>query len=432
MKKSRALRRLILMAVTVLIGILLFTIGFNIPFTTYKFTGFYNGLMKSNELEQGIVAIYNIERLSLSSDYRVDVDNTKTIIEDFFGIRNQSVKVTRIGDESLQVEADLGSSVETYLNNIGSYMQLNLRSASDGSREIEGSDIKSITVKRNTSEGGYGAYFEFIESGAEKLETLTGDIASNSGSLYIYGGEDGDTELQTISISEAISTGSLFLSGTMNTYEETQSYVSQYLNGILPVKLSLDSTAYIYLTNPSMDYGLLVVSILFGLFIVGSLAYLIVRYRHLGLVTSLSLLTAFILMVGISSSINIIQVNYFGVFAFALCYLAGYLSNFITLEKIRQEYLTGKKIPASFRIGIKKSLLPMLDINMIPALFGLLLLWWGNLQVKTFGLIFFIGFSVNLLVFMLLNLGLLNTYLTYNSTKPKKINFVRGDVDEIA
>ena len=163
MKKSRALRRLILMAVTVLIGILLFTIGFNIPFTTYKFTGFYNGLMKSNELEQGIVAIYNIERLSLSSDYRVDVDNTKTIIEDFFGIRNQSVKVTRIGDESLQVEADLGSSVETYLNNIGSYMQLNLRSASDGSREIEGSDIKSITVKRNTSEGGYGAYFEFTE-----------------------------------------------------------------------------------------------------------------------------------------------------------------------------------------------------------------------------------------------------------------------------
>ena len=402
MRKNKALRRLIYMAVAVLVGILLLTVGFNIPFTTYKFTGFYDGLLKSNEIEQGIVAVYNIEKTDVDSDYRVDVDTTKSIIEDFFGIRNQGVEVVRVGDDTLQITANVDSSVETLLTNIGSYMQLNFRSESDGDKAIIGSDIESITVERNTSSGGYGAYFQFTDEGTTKLETLTTTIASNSGSLYIYGGEDGDTQLQTISISDAITTGTLFLSGTMNTYLETQTYVSQYLNGILPVKLSLESSSYIYLNYEILNHGLLIVSILFGLFILGSLAFVIIRYKHLGLVTSMSLLTAFILTFGIISSISLIQVNYFGIFALALIYLAGYVCNFITIEKIKSEYETGKKLPASFRLGMKKSIFLMLDINLVPALFGLLLLWLGNLQVISFGFIFFFGFSLYFFVFIFL------------------------------
>lgn len=433
MKKNRAVRRLIYMAITVLIGILLLCFGFNIPFTTQKFTGFYNGLIRANEINQGIVAVYNIERTNLDGDYRVDVETTKAHIENFFGIRNQSVKVSRLGDDKLKVEASAFQSVETLLNNIGKYMQLNFRGSSAGDKALTGVDIKEISVRRNTSEGGYGAYFQFTESGTSKLETLTTSIVSNGESLYIYGGEDGETQLQTISLSSAITDGALFLSGTMNTYLETQTYISQFLNGIMPVKLSLESSSYVYLTEPALNSGALVGTILTALFIVGSIVYICIKYKHLGLVTAMSLIANFILTVGISSSISLIQTNYYGMFAFAFSYLIAFICNLITLEKIRKEYANGKKLPGSFKAGMNKSIFPILDLNILPTLFGLLLLWWGNLAVKSFGFIIFIGFAVNMFTSLLLTRGLLNTYLTYNSTKPNKIGFKREEhIDEIA
>lgn len=433
MKKNRAMRRLIYMAIVVLIGILLCSFGFNIPFTTHKFNGFYNGALKTNELSEGIVVVYDIERVDLESDYRKDVDQTKEIIEEFFGYRNQSVKVTRLGDTQLQVEASVFSQVETMLKNIGEYTQLNFRGSSSGEKAITGNDIKSITVQRNTSEGGYGAYFQFTEDGKEKLSTLTTSIVSNSESLYIFGGEDGEEQLQSISISSAITDGALYLSGNMNSYLETQTYISQYINGILPIKLSLASTSYVYLTEPTLNSGLLVATILVSALIVASIVYISIRYRHLGLVTGMSLLSNFVLTLGITSSISIIQYSYFGILAFALCYFIAYICNLITLEKIRKEYANGKKMPGSFKAGMNKSIFPILDMNILPIIFGLGLLWLGNLQVQSFGFILAIGCAVNLFTSLLLTRGLLNTYLTYNSTKPAKVNFKREDnVNEIA
>lgn len=434
MKKNRAIRRLIYMAVVVLIGILLCCIGFNIPFTTYKFTGFFDGMLKSNELTEGIVAVYNIEKLSDDRDFRVDVDKTIEHIEDFFNLRNQSIKVHRIGDTQLQVEASAFENVDSILTNIGSYMQLNFRGSSSGDREITGSDIELISVKRNTQAGGYGAYFQFTESGTEKLKQLTASIVSNGENLYVFGGEDGEEQIQSISISQVITDGALFLSGDMNTYLETQTYLSRYLNGILPVKLSLETSSFVYLTEPTINNGYLVGLILLGAFIVGTIVYLYLKYKHLGLVTAMSLLSNLVLTVGIISSISLIQVNYIGLFAIALSYLLAFICNVITLEKIKNEYESGKKMPGSFKAGMNKSIFPILDLNLLPVIFGLLLLWWGNLQVKTFGFIMFIGFAVNLFTSLLLTRGLLNTYLTYNSTKPNKVGFKKreGNVDEIA
>lgn len=433
MRKNRAVRRLIYMAIVVLIGILLCSIGFNIPFTTQRFNGFYKAALKSNEVSNGLLAVYSIERDNLDSDYREDIATTKTIIEEFFGNKNQSVRVNRLGDDKLQVEVGAIGSVESMLNNIGKYMQLNFRGSSDGDRAITGTDVKSISVQRNTTQGGYGAFFEFTEEGKTKLKDLTTTIVSNSESLYIYGGEDGDTSLQTISISAPITDGVLFLSGDMNTYEETQGYISQYINGIMPVKLSLDSTSYIYLTEPHMNSGLLVSTILFAVLVAGSIAYLVYRYRHLGLVTAMSLLFNVVLTLGITACISLIQYSFFGVFAFALSYFIAYICNLITLEKIRNEYANGKKIPGSFKAGMRKAIFPVLDMSMVPMVFGLLLFWLGNLHVRSFGFILTIGLAVNLFTSLLLTRGLLNTYLTYNSTKPAKMNFKREEnVNEIA
>lgn len=433
MRKNRAVRRLIYMAVVVFIGILLCSIGFNVPFTNYKFNGFFNGALKSTELQQGLVAVYNIEKSNLDSDYRKDVDTTKQIIEDFFSSRNQSVKVSRIGDTKLQVEVNTIDQAETMLNRIGTYMQLNFRGSSGGDKEILGTEIESISVERNTSQGGYGAYFKFNEDATDKLKTLTNTIVSNGESLYIYGGEDGETEIQTISISQAITDGALFLTGEMNSYEESQNYVSQFINGILPVKLTLESSSYVYLTTASMENGVIISAIALALLVVGSIVYISLKYRHLGLVTAMSLVSSIILTLGITSSISIIEFSYFGMFALALVYLVAYICNLITLEKIKREYANGKKLPGSFKAGMNKSIFQILDMNIIPVLFGLLLLWVGNLQVKSFGFIIAIGFAVNLFTSLLLTRGLLNTYLTYNSTKPAKMNFKREDnVNEIA
>ena len=433
MRKNRAVRRLIYMAIVVLIGILLCSFGFNIPFTTQRFNGFYKAALKSNELDQGILAVYSIDRLDLDSDYREDIETTKKIIEDFFGTRNQSVNVNRLGDDKLQVEVDTIGSVETMLNNIGKSMELNFRGSSGGDKAILGTEIVNISVERNTTQGGYGALFEFNEDAKAKLQELTTDIVSNSESLYIYGGENGEEQLQTISLSSPITDGVLFLSGDMNTYEETQGYISQYINGVMPVKLSLESTSYVYLTEPHMNSGLLVATILFGVLVVGSIVYIALRYKHLGLVTAMSLLFNLVLTLGITASINLIQYSFFGVFALALSYLVAYICNFITLEKIRKEYASGKKIPGSFKAGMNKSIFPVLDMNIVPAIFGLLLFWLGNLQIKSFGFIITIGFLVNIFTSLLLTRGLLNTYLTYNSTKPAKMNFKREDnVNEIA
>ena len=319
------------------------------------------------------------------------------------------------------------------LNRIGTNIQLNFRGAAGGDKAILGTELESITVERNSSKGGYGAYFKFNEEATAKLTTLTTEIVSNGESLHIYGGEDGESEMQTISLSQPITDGVLFLTGDMNTYDESQNYVSQFINGVLPVKLSLASTSYVYLTEPNMQNGVLFGAIALAAFIVLSIVFISIRYRHLGLVTAMSLVANMVLTLGITSSISIIEFSYFGIFALALTYFVAFICNLITLEKIKREYANGKKLPGSFKAGMNKSIFPILDMNIIPVLLGVLLLWVGNTQVKSFGFIVSIGFAINLFTSLLLTRGLLNTYLTYNSTKPAKINFKREDnVDEIA
>ena len=103
------------------------------------------------------------------------------------------------------------------------------------------------------------------------------------------------------------------------------------------------------------------------------------------------------------------------------------------LEKMRKKYATGKKLPYCFKTGLNENIIPTLDINILPVLFGLFLLLVGNLQVKSFGLIIAIGFAINLFTTLLLTRGLVNTYLQYNSTKAKAVNFKKeGNVDELA
>src|SRR5699024_12813780 len=114
-------------------------------------------------------------------------------------------------------------------------------------------------------------------------------------------------------------------------------------------------------------------------------------------------------------------------------------ANVITFERIKEELIKGKSVKASFEVGLKNSLITILDANITTMLAAVVLFIFGTSSIKGFATILLVSilmsfvaavFGTWLLLNMLVEVGDLQERNSSSGVKSNKIHDIK-DGEEI-
>ena len=138
------------------------------------------------------------------------------------------------------------------------------------------------------------------------------------------------------------------------------------------------------------DAAVIVLFVLLLLVLVGAAVASIVRYKKLGLVNALVLLTFAAVMIT-AIFLTELQFTVVGAFMLLLGFALLAFSNFHVFEAVRKETLTGRTIQASVKTGYRKCLATILDLHIVILVVAALVALICTGELAACGLILFIA-----------------------------------------
>ena len=424
MKNKLAKTNFILLTVIALLVLVFCVVSFNIPWTTSTFNGFARSFNLGLDFGDGVSGVYTIEKddfyTKSSSEMSSDaVSIVQRLINSKYGdgkaevVDNNKIKIT-IPDTSISNEVLLAS------------LEMKAENSETATTYITGADIKKVEYRMNGTT--HGVYIGFNSEGKTKFANLTRTAATGGGSIYIFLNRDYDNG-QAINISEEITAGYAFLSSSSKT--SAISYAKQLDNTRSGLNMTLEGSVVTVHSN----YGTwqkVIFAVVSCLLLVGSFVFLVVKYRQLGLISSLALMfmaEASVIAFALVPQIRLTLVSYLGM---AFGYIVAFALMVYMLESAKREYASGKKLPASLKSGYTKAVMPIVDTLIVIMSISLISFIFGNLSFSSF----FAPVSMMLIATAGAVLGLyrwfIYMYLSINPGKAKLVNFVRKEgVNEI-
>ncbi len=443
MLKKYSVVNFVLLVIIAIVGILLSVCPFNIPASTDRYNGFIGAIEKGIDLNGGVSAIYSVEVKNSQEDITQSIDNSLQQIKDAFNnISSYSeLYVTRQGDK-VRIEAS-GSQISDRTFDYLAYPEeifITLEEVSDTLTNptvyLSSTDISYAYVGYDYDNSAYTINLQLTELGNDKLETmLTYADDAGLGSAYVYIDQvSSDNSIGQITLADIGNT--LVFSSTDTDYSSSSNTQSAELaykitSGALKVNLTLLEKSNI---APVLGKNtLLYIGIACIITIVLAFVFLIVRYGHLGLLGSLSLVFYLVLFAFFMQAIPFILLNLSAVFGCIFAFMLAIVANTFIFEKIKEEYAIGKKIHLSFKGGLKKALWPILDSHIVVILACIFIWIFAPTALKGFAICLMLGAILSMFTALVIIRYLLNIYLPLNSTKAKKLHLYRDkSVKEIA
>lgn len=426
MLKKRAIRNYVLVAIATLIGLVLTIFSFDIPFTCHTFKGFAGGIQLGLDLKGGVMAVYNCEQSSESEGSLADqIDATITRLSTLILADYPEATIVKQGDNQIRIEVPDVDDPDEVLGLIGEPAKLEFKKENSETAEavLTGKDIKSAEYQYDSSNNQHGVRLTFTSDGAKKFHELTSELAPNQGTLYIFIGGQLFSQPQVQSV---IADGVTFISGSMSNQKEAEAYATRILSGTYSADLELSEKN---VTTATLGENALLLSIIagvIGLVLIFVLMYVI--YKNMGLLANLSLLIYGIIYMFLLSVLPFIQLTLPGIAGIILGLGMAVDGNIVVFERIKDEFKTGKKIPASFKSGFKRATITVLDSNITTIIASLVLAWLGTGTIRSFAYTLLVSIVVSMFTTLVVTRGLLNWALPFNSTNYKKYGLKKGEV----
>lgn len=426
MLKKRAIRNYVLVAIATLIGLVLTIFSFDIPFTCHTFKGFAGGIQLGLDLKGGVMAVYNCEQSSESEGSLADqIDATITRLSTLILADYPEATIVKQGDNQIRIEVPDVDDPDEVLGLIGEPAKLEFKKENSETAEavLTGKDIKSAEYQYDSSNNQHGVRLTFTSDGAKKFHELTSELAPNQGTLYIFIGGQLFSQPQVQSV---IADGVTFISGSMSNQKEAEAYATRILSGTYSADLELSEKN---VTTATLGENALLLSIIagvVGLVLIFVLMYVI--YKNMGLLANLSLLIYGIIYMFLLSVLPFIQLTLPGIAGIILGLGMAVDGNIVVFERIKDEFKTGKKIPASFKAGFKRATITVLDSNITTIIASLVLAWLGTGTIRSFAYTLLVSIVVSMFTTLVVTRGLLNWALPFNSTNYKKYGLKKGEV----
>lgn len=436
MKKRQAKRKFALIFLGIALGIFLTVGQFLIPFTDYDYNGFANAIKLGIDLEGGVLAVYNVAPGENTTDFDQEVDATILRLQSLIaekGYTEATVVKQGGGVEGTQIRVEVPDvdDPSDIFELIGQPAKLELKKTNDvnAPAELTGDNIQSVVA--SYQDGKYGVSIVFDGEGTDAFATLTAELVEGSTleerQLHIF---IGGTLYSSPEVQSVISDGRTFISGSMPDLEAAEDYATKILSGTFSVELELSSNSVVSATLGEDALRLGLIAGIIGIVLV--FAFMVYMYGTFGLLADIALMIYLLLLMFFLQAIPVVQLTLPGIAGIILSLGMAVDANVIIFERIKDEYRTGKKIPASIKSGFDKATSAILDANITTIIASVILYILGTGPIKGFAITLLIGIVISMFTALIVTKKLVNAYLPINSANPKPYKLTREDeVDEL-
>ena len=426
MSKKNSRLKFIFTGLFIVIGVVLCCFSFDIPGTYYTFKGWANSIKLGIDLSGGVSAVYECSvdegsNIELDSAIDATISRISTLLtdKDF-----TEATVVKQGTDRIRVEVPDVSDPKQIFELIGRPAKLEIKSVQDDNAEAEltGEHIKSVQAGADNS-GQYGVRIKFNKEGSSIFYNLTKNAYDNGSSIYIYIG--GELFSSPTVKDGPISGGETFISGGEDgmTYQEAEDFATKISSGTFSANLRVLENNII---SATLGEDALLMGIIAGaIALVIIFVFLYVIYKNMGLIADISLTIYTIILIFLLHCVPGVQLTLPSIAGIILSLGMAVDANIIIFERIKDEYKSGKKIPASFKSGFKKSLWAILDGNITTIIASIVLYILGTGTIKGFAITLLLGILVSLFTSLVVSRSLLNACLAFNSTKANKYGLKR-------
>ena len=343
-------------------------------------------------------------------DSAVDILRTRL---DNKGYTEATITIQGVGaDREIRVEVPEIDDPEEVLKIIGSSGELTFEDEA-GTVYLTGSDVKDC-------QGGYDndgkpiVYLEFTPEGVTKFSNATGKLVNQV--MYIkLGGE----VISQPTVNEQITNTSAEITG-LQSYEEAESIAAVIKAGKLPLEFEVGEANRISATLGENALTASVIAGLIGLIVI--FAIMIVRYRGMGIASSLALTIYTVVMILLLAIVPWVELTLPGIAGIILSIGMAVDANVIIFERIREEYALGKTVNFAVQAGFKRAFITILDSNITTILASIVLWILCPGSIKGFAITLLIGVVLSMVTAIVVTRGLINILLSLASNKSKFFN----------
>lgn len=276
-----------------------------------------------------------------------------------------------------QAVKELGETAElTFRKGIDTSTDENGDTIPAGDIVLTGADVAQASTGGSkddaTGEITWVVTLDLNDSGKEKFYEATSELYQSKGQISIW---MDNTMISAPSVSAVISDGKASISGNF-TYESAKELADKINSGALP--FSLETTSFKTI-SPTMGEGALNAMVIAGLItLLLIVVYMIVLYRLLGVVASITLIGQVAGMLAAVSGwfgfMSSTTLTIPGIAGIILSVGMGVDANIITGERIREELRKGKTLDTALYSGYHRAFSAIFDGNLTGILVSIVLM----------------------------------------------------------
>lgn len=382
--------------------------------------------------------------LTLSEDNEKEIENIDDVIDTLeyrlsaLGYNTYSIKALKSTDESVKdydiriatKDTDTLASDIAVVAAFGEVEFFGGTSANPTTEILEDVDViessKYVGSVSDTEKTYYQVSISFTKAGYDGLMELIN--GAEDGSSYYLEIKLGDTVL--LSGANAISESD-FTKKTLNVYIGSESSAKQ-----MALQIGTGGLAYQYeISDPvsvSSPYGKnldTMSAIVIGTLVVVLMVALIVLYRGLGIIGSLSLLLFILIETLMLIAIPGIVLSIGGVIGIAFATVLTAIGIAYTLNTIKTEYANSERtVLAAIKKGFKDTLIPIINAGVVAGIIAILLFAFVNGTLRCFAITFGVGVVVGLIATLLFARMYTALILPIVANKEKFLKLERAEV----
>lgn len=430
-KKSSSIVKLIIVSIVAILGAVLCFVSWYWPGSYYKVNSFASQIKLGLDLKGGIYAVYEAKSEGVAG-FEEKLTMTQDRLTELLASEGYDATITTEGTNNLRVEVPDVDNPSRIFELVGKPCQVVF--VIEDEIVMHGKDkITGATAYLDSqNSGGYAVSLEMTSAGQREFGELTANNVNKDMSIYLVYDEDYEnfattgTLVTTATINEAIY-GNAQITGSFDA-EGASDLATKIESGTFSLTLSLieSSTMPATLGEEALDTGLLAGAI--GLLIV--IAFLIWRYRLLGVVATISLLVYTELMFFFLAALPWVQLTLAGIAGIILSLGMAVDGNVIIYERMKDEYREGKSVLASYHAGFTKSRWSIIDGNVTTVFAAIILLILGVGTVQGFGLTLLVGILLSLFTSLLFNKFLVGVFVNLAPENAKLFALSRKNNDD--
>jgi len=427
MTKKRSKSLFVVFSIVLVICLIACFVNFTYPLAVkgnfYSYSNFVSNLKLGEDVSNGLRIVYRAdqnedETTTNYEDLRQStIDSLKEIVQ---SEGYKDVHVAKYGEDGIVIQVgnlltkDDENAVANLISNPTS-----ISFSSDSAKEkifATGKDIKKVTTGSNVSETGEMIYFTLVEfnNNIKSLvkekgeETVYINIGENQ-LEWTYGIEDGMMPIALEGFTSIL---------------DAQTFANQIKTGMLDLSLtqiSCETTTPTYGAKANILLGIAMLTML-----VLICAFLIAKYRQIGLVASFSLLFFVVIGLFLLQSIPLVNINFSGIIAMLIGLVVATDVLLAVIERAKTHYNNDTKLYIAFREAQKENLFKTLFLHAVLLVAGFVCIFIPVASVQSFGWVALILSIVSAFTNLVLMRLFVKMYLAINNEDGKKCNFHKG------